>query len=207
MVVDVDDGIDMVVDVALVGVVNDDPRELLDDDFPGVEAPDIPNIFGSSPSIFGSIPPSNSLGSIMASILGSVSILGSNPRSFGSIPASCLGSIPILFRIISFIEDACDCDDGVDEEGFESSPSIFGSIPMDLRTLGLMEARVLASSPILASSLASITDGAAAVAADVFGCSNIFGSIPMLASSFGSIPARALGSSILDNIDGSIPAA
>ena len=66
---DDDDGIDMVMDVALVGVFNDDLRDLFDDDFSGVEAPDIPNIFGSSPSILGSIPPGNSLGSIMAGIL------------------------------------------------------------------------------------------------------------------------------------------
>merc|ERR1719192_939433 len=70
-------GIDMVVDVALVGVV----RDLLDDD----ELPDMPNILGSRPRALGSIPPRRSLGSSVANIL---------------------GSMPILFRMASFIDEA-----------------------------------------------------------------------------------------------------
>merc|ERR1719436_731356 len=114
-------GIDMVVDVALVGVV----RDLLDDD----ELPDMPNILGSSPRALGSIPPRRSLGSSVANIF------GSDPSSLGSIPANILGSMPILFRMASFIDEAEEAA-GLEEDEDEdllSRPNILGSIPMDFR--------------------------------------------------------------------------
>merc|ERR1719225_1312091 len=184
----------MVVDVALVGVV----RDLLDD-----ELPDIPNILGSRPRALGSIPPSRSLGSNVANILGSDSSFGSNPSSLGSIPANILGSMPMLFRMASFIDEAAEEEAGVeDDDDLVSRPNILGSIPMDFRTLGSIAANILGSSPMLARSLGSIAPVIAPAMAP-----DDFGSIPILANILGSIPARALGSNILESIDGSIPAA
>merc|ERR1711962_1507277 len=98
-----EEGTDIVVDVALVGIVFEKWAALvwlLLPPAPDAAAEccawlDTPNIFGSNPNIFGSNPPSIIFGSRLAKNFGSDNSFGSRPASnFGSSPISALGSRP-----------------------------------------------------------------------------------------------------------------